>query len=921
MKTLIKILLAASVFFLPKLSKAQENTEINKQYIGTVNGIVVSRNVLRSDSALEFPITDTSKHPSRPGRLTSFNGTPYWWNGIYWARISGDTSRFAGQVNADWTATTGVAFIENKPTFAAVATSGSYTDLTSKPTIPAAQVNVDWSAASGITQVLNKPRMIDSIWRIPGEDSIRVRVRNADNTFRTFAMVDSINTGGGGGSGTVTLVSAGNLTPIFGTTVNNASTTPSIVFTLTNAPAHTFLGDTTGSAAAPRYLPISVADLPGSIPVSKTLLSALATTGIVLTGNQLTIDTTSVIATLYDVSLKQNQLNGTGYIKQSGTTPSYQTNTQLTADVNLFTTSLKGLVPAPTTVQGFVLSDNGTWVAQSGSGTGAQSISGDATGSISGTNIPIVLANVNPNAVSSLTLLKFTVNGKGLVTSTAVAGATDITGALGYTPYHSNDTLTTLATKSDLAKIDSIPIVPSPSAGSAPVAIYGGQSTIFAKRFINGVQNSDSSITVGNVIAANNLNDLANKNSGLNNLLPSQTGNSGKSLVTDGTNTSWVTISGGGSGTTNISITQSAVADTVKSSTGTPGVLPLVNYSLAGAEAPGDKKRTDSSVNFANTRVGDTLAYMSPTLDTIWFKGNTFNSASNSIVVTKTITQKNNSYSIDINPAATFYTSITQPDPTHIVFNKFNGQADTLTVNGATPITPTLDQVTGAGNTTLNRINSGFISITNSVDGQSGIAMFNKTGTTQKFQFSKAADTQPNEIALYDDSLSRFVFTYQNDTFSIPNHVTIADGTQGLNKVFTSDANGNGSWQNRYPVVIASQSFFALTNGGQGISTSTLIAGTYSGSVYLNVTATSGSATYVVEATYTDPNNVAQTYVMIPSGQTSGNITATGHYYYAEVPFRIKAGTTIGLAITQTAGVSNAFTYDISFVAEMLGTL
>lgn len=35
--------------------------------------------------------------------------------------------------------------------------SGSYADLSNKPTIPAAQVNADWSASSGIAQILNKP--------------------------------------------------------------------------------------------------------------------------------------------------------------------------------------------------------------------------------------------------------------------------------------------------------------------------------------------------------------------------------------------------------------------------------------------------------------------------------------------------------------------------------------------------------------------------------------------------------------------------------------------------------------------------------------------------------------------------------------------------------------------------------------------
>ena len=42
---------------------------------------------------------------------------------------------------------------------ATVATSGSYTDLTNKPTIPAAQVNSDWNASSGVAEILNKPSL------------------------------------------------------------------------------------------------------------------------------------------------------------------------------------------------------------------------------------------------------------------------------------------------------------------------------------------------------------------------------------------------------------------------------------------------------------------------------------------------------------------------------------------------------------------------------------------------------------------------------------------------------------------------------------------------------------------------------------------------------------------------------------------
>jgi hypothetical protein len=39
----------------------------------------------------------------------------------------------------------------------AVVLSGSYNDLSNKPTIPNAQVNSDWNATSGVSQILNKP--------------------------------------------------------------------------------------------------------------------------------------------------------------------------------------------------------------------------------------------------------------------------------------------------------------------------------------------------------------------------------------------------------------------------------------------------------------------------------------------------------------------------------------------------------------------------------------------------------------------------------------------------------------------------------------------------------------------------------------------------------------------------------------------
>lgn len=52
---------------------------------------------------------------------------------------------------------------------ATVAFTGTYSDLTGKPTIPAAQVNADWDASSGVEQILNKPNVMRII---PGTLSI-----------------------------------------------------------------------------------------------------------------------------------------------------------------------------------------------------------------------------------------------------------------------------------------------------------------------------------------------------------------------------------------------------------------------------------------------------------------------------------------------------------------------------------------------------------------------------------------------------------------------------------------------------------------------------------------------------------------------------------------------------------------------------
>ena len=75
---------------------------------------------------------------------------------------------------------------------ATVATSGSYTDLTDKPTIPAAQQQVDWNASSGITSILNKPTLSEVA---TSGDYTDLSNKPTINDLTTTAQQDALNSG------------------------------------------------------------------------------------------------------------------------------------------------------------------------------------------------------------------------------------------------------------------------------------------------------------------------------------------------------------------------------------------------------------------------------------------------------------------------------------------------------------------------------------------------------------------------------------------------------------------------------------------------------------------------------------------------------------------------------------------------------
>lgn len=87
---------------------------------------------------------------------------------------------------------------------ATVATSGSYNDLSNKPTIPAAQVNSDWSANSGVAQILNKPTLatvatsgsyndLSNKPTIPTVNNATLTIQKNGTTVQTFTANQSTN--------------------------------------------------------------------------------------------------------------------------------------------------------------------------------------------------------------------------------------------------------------------------------------------------------------------------------------------------------------------------------------------------------------------------------------------------------------------------------------------------------------------------------------------------------------------------------------------------------------------------------------------------------------------------------------------------------------------------------------------------------
>lgn len=132
-------------------------TQINAKVPSTttVNGHALSSNVVVSASDIT---TGTLPHAQLPTLLSGDIPSNS-------ANTSGTAAGLSANIAESQVTnlTTDLASKAASSSLATVATSGSYNDLSNKPTIPAAQVNSDWNASSGMAQILNKPALVNTI--------------------------------------------------------------------------------------------------------------------------------------------------------------------------------------------------------------------------------------------------------------------------------------------------------------------------------------------------------------------------------------------------------------------------------------------------------------------------------------------------------------------------------------------------------------------------------------------------------------------------------------------------------------------------------------------------------------------------------------------------------------------------------------
>lgn len=202
-----------------------------------------------------------------------------------------------------------------------------------------------------------------------------------------------------GSGGTVTSFSAGNLSPVFTTSVATATTTPALSFSLSNAAANTYFGNPTGGAASPAYT------TGGNLTeaTSSVLTITGGTASVLTSGTTIQVKLAGAAQSGYLSSTDWNTFNN----KQPA--GSYVTAIGVTTANGVSGTSSGGTTPNLTIALGAITPTSVNGVTFSGSGSlnnsGASSLNAfTGSGTSSGTNTgDITLTTTGSSGVATLT--------------------------------------------------------------------------------------------------------------------------------------------------------------------------------------------------------------------------------------------------------------------------------------------------------------------------------------------------------------------------------------------------------------------------------------------------------------------------------------------------------------------------------------
>lgn len=212
------------------------------------------------------------------------------------------------------------------------------------------------------------------------------------------------------GTGSVTIVTSGNIPNLATVNVATNTSTPAFTFTPISQSQNLIFASPNGSSGNPTFRSLVNADFPTSGVTAGTynsltvnaqgIVTAATSVGSGITTLNALTASTQIFATgaagadfnivsststhTFNLPIasgtntgklsntdwttfngKQAALSGTGYVKFASTTPSYLTPTQVTADLNIFTSSLQGLVPASGGGTANFMRADGTWALPS----------------------------------------------------------------------------------------------------------------------------------------------------------------------------------------------------------------------------------------------------------------------------------------------------------------------------------------------------------------------------------------------------------------------------------------------------------------------------------------------------------------------------------------------------------------------------